>query len=48
METLDEYYEKFLFKINSESKYIFDIHRSTFEFDNEMFEKITANMKELK
>ncbi len=48
METLDEYYEKFLFVINSKSKYIFDIQRSTFEFDNEMFGKITANMKELK
>lgn len=49
METLDEYYEKFLFKINiPESKYIFDIQRSIFNVDSEMFEKITKNLKELK
>lgn len=48
METLDEYYEKFLFKTsNPETKYIFDIYRNTFEIDSEMFEKFTKNMKEL-
>lgn len=48
MEALDEYYEKFLFKINnSTSKYIFDIQRSSLEVDVEMFKTFTSNMKEL-
>lgn len=49
METLDEYYEKFLFKINNpKSKYILDTQRSSFEVNNEMFKNFTSNMKELK
>ena len=49
METLDEYYEKFVFKIeNPNTKYIFDIPKSTFEVDDELFKKITTNMKTLK
>lgn len=49
METLDEYYEKFLFCVNNPKfKYIFDIQRSTFELDEAMFDGITSGMVKLK
>jgi len=49
METLDEYYEKLVFKINNpKAKYIFNIQKSVFEVNEEMFKRISMNMKELK
>lgn len=48
METLEEYYEKFKFKVNNpDAEYIFDISNNVFEVDKKLFEGIISNMVEL-
>jgi hypothetical protein len=49
MESLDEYYQKFLFVIqHPEAPYIFDIHKNIFDTDEKMMGSFIKNMKELK
>lgn len=49
METIEEYYEKFIFKMVGEANnYIFDIRVGYFDMNEEMFSKMTANMTQLK
>lgn len=44
METLEEYYEKFLYVVkNKESKYVFDVLRNSFHVDKKMFEDMSKN-----
>jgi hypothetical protein len=48
MEPLEDYYEKIRFSLaNPDSPYVFDVQKSTFEANQDFFNRVSKNMRKL-